>query len=151
MAIDNKRKIKKKSYKNNNLKNNYKEKEDTDKGNDLRKKHLRNAHNLFHEDEKFVNIISKPTNLNEKKYTVNNINSKTKKQLDKYRLKVGFMNHNTTEEFCMQANRVKICYSSISEAKKAIGRYKKEDWGDDKKPTDIYYCNSCDCWHTTSK
>jgi hypothetical protein len=138
-------------YKNNNLKKNYKKKKIVNEKDDLRKKHLSESQNLFNKDEKFVSIISKPNNLNEKIHTTNNISSKAKKQLYKHRLKVGFMTHNSMEEFCKQSNKVKICYSSISEAKKAINRYKNEDWGDDKKPTDVYYCNSCNCWHTTSK
>ncbi|KZX17562.1 hypothetical protein [Methanobrevibacter filiformis] len=81
----------------------------------------------------------------------NNISSKAKKQLDKHRLKIGFMNHDIIEEFCIQSKKVKIRYSSINEAKKAIARYKNEDWRDNEKPTEVYYCNSCNCWHTTSR
>ncbi|MDR2873805.1 MAG: hypothetical protein LBV42_03570 [Methanobrevibacter sp.] len=130
------RKIKKIVYKNNNLK----KKED-----EIVKK---STTEVFQMDEEFVSIISRDNNSNKKP---NNHSPKAKKQLEKHRLKIGFMEHNLVEEYCMQAKKVKKQYSSENEAKKDIDRFKKEDWGDYKKPNGIYYCHFCNCWHSTSK
>jgi hypothetical protein len=97
-------------------------------------------------DEKYTKLFKDKSNEKANK----SFSLKIEKQLNKFRSNIGPLKEDIKEEFCVSSNKYKVRYSSSSEAYKAIKRYEKEVWSEDDKPKSVYYCNTCECWHTTS-